>query len=125
MGIEEPREGGSRRPSTQPSTNTTVIDVDKDGFLRDFRTWSPDAAASIAAMERITLSARHWEVINLVRQYYDDFRVSPPTRVLAKLVAEKLGTDKGRSIYLMQLFTAKYARNVSKIAGLPKPTGCD
>ena len=82
-------------------------------------------AHELAAQDEITLNEQHWEIINLVRQYYDDYRVSPPTRVLAKLVTEQLGPDKGRSIYLMQLFTARYAKYVSKIAGLPKPTGCD
>ena len=102
-----------------------VIQVDKEGFLRNFRTWTQTAAHELAAQDEITLNEQHWEIINLVRQYYDDYRVSPPTRVLAKLVTEQLGPDKGRSIYLMQLFTARYAKYVSKIAGLPKPTGCD
>ncbi|MEM7366238.1 MAG: TusE/DsrC/DsvC family sulfur relay protein [Pseudomonadota bacterium] len=104
---------------------TPVIQVDKEGFLRDFRSWTPTAAYELAAQDEITLNEQHWEIITLVRQYYDDYRVSPPTRVLAKLVTEHLGPDKGRSIYLMQLFTARYAKYVSKIAGLPKPTGCD
>ena len=102
-----------------------IMEVDKEGFLRDFRTWSPSAAENIAEQEQITLKDAHWEIINLVRQYYDDYRVSPPTRVLATIVRKNLGADKGRSIYLMQLFSSRYARTVSKIAGLPKPTGCD
>lgn len=101
------------------------IEVDTEGFLKDFRAWTEDAAAAIALAEDIALSDQHWEVIHLVRQYYADYRVSPPTRVLVKLVADHLGRDKGRSVYLMQLFTAKSAKIVSKVAGLPKPTGCD
>ncbi|MFT7139071.1 MAG: tRNA 2-thiouridine synthesizing protein E, partial [Sulfitobacter sp.] len=60
-----------------------------------------------------------------VREYYTRFHVSPTTRVLTKIVGDQLGKEKGKSIYLMKLFTGKPAKIVAKVSGLPKPSGCD
>ncbi len=101
------------------------LNLDKEGFLRDLSDWNPDVAQVLAKNEEITLSDSHWQIINLVRDYYQRYQISPATRVLVKITREKLGKDKGNSIYLMQLFTGKPAKLVSKIAGLPKPANCD
>ena len=101
------------------------LNLDKEGFLRDLSDWNPDVAQVLAKNEEITLSDSHWQVINLVRDYYQQYQISPATRVLVKITRKKLGEDKGNSIYLMQLFTGKPAKLVSKIAGLPKPANCD
>ena len=103
----------------------SILSVDKEGFLRDLADWSHETAMQLAIREGITLNDDHWHVILLVRRYYDDYHISPATRVLVKLLQEDLGTDVGNSIYLMQLFGGKPAKLVSKIAGLPKPANCD
>jgi tRNA 2-thiouridine synthesizing protein E len=45
-------------------------------------------------------------------------------RILVKTVGEKLGPDKGQSLYLLKLFPGSPAKVAAKIAGLPKPTNC-
>jgi tRNA 2-thiouridine synthesizing protein E len=45
-------------------------------------------------------------------------------RPLVKRTGQALGADKGRSIYLQQLFPPSPARIASKIAGLPRPANC-
>ncbi|MCB1691786.1 MAG: TusE/DsrC/DsvC family sulfur relay protein [Pseudomonadales bacterium] len=102
-----------------------ALSLDKEGFLRRLSDWSPEVAERLAENEGIELTEAHWAVIHIVRDYYARYRISPATRVLVRLVREKLGEDQGRSIYLMQLFTGKPAKLVSKIAGLPKPANCD
>ena len=42
-------------------------------------------------------------------------------RPLCKYAATHLGPDKGRSVYLLQLFPNSPAKRLAKIAGLPKP----
>ena len=106
-------------------TSTFDKELDKEGFLRDFRDWQPELAPGLAANEDIDLTEAHWEIIYLVRDYYERFHVSPTSRVLVKIVGDKLGKDKGKSIYLMKLFTSKSAKLVAKISGLPKPNNCD
>lgn len=97
---------------------------DEEGFLRELEDWTPAVAAQIASAEGIELSTEHWEVIELLREYYRRFEASPANRALVKFTAQQLGADKGRSIYLMSLFPGSPAKIGSKIAGLPKPDNC-
>ena len=97
---------------------------DKEGFLRDLDDWEPSVAQQIAAGAGIELTQAHWELLNLLRDYYAEFDSSPAMRALVKYCAVKLGKEKGRSIYLMSLFPGSPAKLGSKIAGLPKPENC-
>ncbi|MEH6593668.1 MAG: TusE/DsrC/DsvC family sulfur relay protein [Halioglobus sp.] len=97
---------------------------DKEGFLRQLSDWSPAVAEQLALVEGIALADKHWEIISLLRAYYQEFDSSPAMRPLVKYCAIKLGTEKGKSIYLMSLFPGSPAKIGSKIAGLPKPDNC-
>ena len=97
---------------------------DAEGFLRQLDDWTPDVARQIAAAEKIELTEAHWEVLNLLREYYREYDSSPAMRPLVKYCAIKLGADKGSSIYLLSLFPGSPAKLGSKIAGLPKPDNC-
>jgi tRNA 2-thiouridine synthesizing protein E len=97
---------------------------DKEGFLRDLTHWSPLVADQIATAENLELTPAHWEIIHLLRAYYMEYDSSPAMRALVKYCAINLGSDKGKSIYLMSLFPGSPAKVASKIAGLPKPDNC-
>jgi tRNA 2-thiouridine synthesizing protein E len=97
---------------------------DREGFLRSLEDWTPEVAEQIAAREQLLLTEAHWEVIGLLRDYYREFDSSPAMRPLVKYCALKLGSDKGKSIYLLSLFPGSPAKLGSKIAGLPKPDNC-
>jgi len=103
------------------SSNLTF---DHEGYLKNLDDWSETVAVALASSEGIRLNQQHWEVIHLLRSFYQRHKVSPANRALVKLVARELGEDKGRSVYLMKLFGGSPARTVSKIAGLPKPDNC-
>jgi len=81
-------------------------------------------AELIAKDEDIEMSNDHWEVINFLREYYEDFQIAPAVRVLTKAVRKKMGPEKGNSKYLYELFPYGPGKQACKIAGLPKPTGC-
>lgn len=98
--------------------------LDKDGYLTRLCDWNSDVADALAHREGITLTPAHWEIINLVRQFYQMFGLSPATRALVKYVGQHLGTDKGKSVYLMTLFGGKPALTISRIGGLPRPANC-
>ncbi len=97
---------------------------DSEGFLRQLSDWSPNVAAQIALGEGIQLESDHWEILNLLRDYYQEFEASPAMRPLVKYCALRLGKEKGKSVYLMSLFPGSPAKIGSKIAGLPKPDNC-
>lgn len=109
-------------------SNLTVGDrsiaLDKDGFLVDLQDWSHEVAQALAAREAIVLTPDHWEVLELLRQFYHEYQLSPATRPLIKYTALKLGPDKGNSPHLNRLFNGTPAKLAAKLAGLPKPTNC-
>ena len=106
-------------------TNSTVFPaIDQDGYLLNRGDWSPAIAQQLAQAEQIALTDSHWEIIALVQEFYREFELSPASRALVRYTQQKLGNDKGRSIYLMGLFAPHPALLVSKIAGLPRPANC-
>jgi tRNA 2-thiouridine synthesizing protein E len=102
----------------------TTLNVDKDGFLLDHLSWNEDAALQLALNENIELTKQHWELIHLIRQFYQAFDISPAMRPLAKYIKLHLSAEQASSIYLMQLFPQSPAKYLAKIAGLPRPENC-
>lgn len=100
------------------------VALDKDGYLVNLTDWDSSVATALSAQENISLSPAHWEIITLLREFYQEFELSPAMRALVKYTEKKLGPEKGRSIYLLQLFPPSPAKVASKIAGLPRPTNC-
>lgn len=102
----------------------TNLTVDNDGFLIDHLSWNEQIAERLAANENIVLTPEHWQLIHLIRQFYDEFDLSPAMRPLIKYIKHHLGAEKASSIYLMQLFPQSPAKYLAKIAGLPRPENC-
>ncbi|MGE6792844.1 TusE/DsrC/DsvC family sulfur relay protein [Pseudomonas guineae] len=100
------------------------LPLDKDGYLVELTDWSEETAQALAQREGLSLSAEHWEILQLVRSFYDEFQLSPANRPLVKFVASKLGPEKGNSLNLNRLFNGAPAKLAAKLAGLPKPTNC-
>jgi len=100
------------------------IALDREGFLLNLSDWSPQVAEQLAVANGIHLHDPHWEVIHLVREFYRQHDLSPPVRVIVKLLRNELGPGKGRSIYLMKLFGGSPGKIINKISGLPRPTNC-
>ena len=101
-----------------------VLETDDDGYLQNLSDWSIDVATEMAMKDGIELSDNHWEVINFLRRYYDEYKIAPAIRILTKAMAKKLGREKGNTRYLYKLFPGGPAKQACRYAGLPKPTGC-
>jgi tRNA 2-thiouridine synthesizing protein E len=101
-----------------------TIETDEEGYLTNLGDWTEDVANEIAKAENVSMSENHWEVVNFLREYYNEYQIAPAVRVLTKAIGKKLGPDKGNSKYLYELFPYGPAKQACKIAGLPKPTGC-
>lgn len=98
--------------------------VDEEGYLEDRNEWNETIAKAMAKTDDCDLSDAHWDVINFLREYYEEYQIAPAVRVLTKAIGKKLGPDKGNSKYLYELFPYGPAKQACKYAGLPKPTGC-
>ena len=97
--------------------NGTSFPADEEGYLVDITVWSKELADLIAQDEKIDMNDDHWEVVNFLRDYYEEYQIAPAIRVLTKAVKKSLGADKGNSKYLYELFPYGPAKQASKMAG--------
>jgi tRNA 2-thiouridine synthesizing protein E len=104
--------------------NGKSYETDEEGYLVNLGEWNEDVANFIAKTENVEMSTNHWEVVNFLRNYYEEYQIAPAVRVLTKAIGKQLGAEKGNSQYLYELFPYGPAKQACKIAGLPKPTGC-
>ena len=104
--------------------NGKSFESDEEGYLVDIGSWNEELANLIAKDEEIDMTEEHWEVVNFLRDYYNEYQIAPAVRVLIKAVKKKMGADKGSNKYMYELFPYGPAKQACKIAGLPKPTGC-
>ncbi len=104
--------------------NGQTYEHDEEGYLTNLNDWSKELAILIAKDENIEMTDDHWEIVNFLREYYEEYQIAPAVRVLIKAVKKKLGAEKGNQKYLYELFPYGPAKQACKIAGLPKPTGC-
>ena len=45
------------------------IRLDKDGYLAALDDWSEPVAEALAAREELALTAEHWEILQLLREF--------------------------------------------------------
>jgi tRNA 2-thiouridine synthesizing protein E len=98
--------------------------TDAEGYLSDWTRWDEDFALAAAQALGLELRAEHWTVVRFLRDFYRDYAISPPMRVLVRSLATQLGDQRATSRRLYQLFPDGPARQACKIAGLPKPESC-
>ncbi len=99
------------------------LKLDQYGYLANFNLWNKEIAEHFAAEDKLKLTPAHWEVLYLLREFYQEKQQLPAMRVLVKILQQKYGAKKD-SIYLYRLFPKGPTRQASRIAGLPKPAQC-
>ena len=91
--------------------------VDNEGFLQQPDQWDRDVARALAGELDMTLTDRHWLVIDYMRNTYLESGQAPTIR--------SLGKQSGVPVKeLYQLFPKGPAKLAAKLAGIPKPHGC-
>ena len=104
--------------------NDQRYETDVQGFLVHRLQWTPDLAAHIAKLDGVILTKEHWEIINYFREYYDDYNIPPPMRMVIRVFKKRFGEENANSRYLLKLFPEGATKSASKFAGLPKPKNC-
>ena len=103
----------------------STIETDENGYLITLEDWCEGVAEKLAEDEEIEMNGEHWEIINFLRDYYQEFQIAPAVKVLTKAIAKKNDIHKKEaSVFLYELFPNGPGLQACKIAGLPKPTGC-
>jgi dissimilatory sulfite reductase related protein len=103
-------------PTVEFEGNT--FNVDEDGFIDNFTNYNEAWVKYVKHQEGIDeMTKEHWDVINILQDYYKKNGIAPMVRILSKLTGFKL-----KHIY--ELFPSGPGKGACKMAGLPKPTGC-
>jgi dissimilatory sulfite reductase related protein len=109
-------------PRAAPSASVRVIaatpvQMDAEGFMTDRNVWTPEIAAELAAEAGLSLSDRHWQVIEFCRTDAGESGPAPGLRRIAR----GLGTSAAE---LYALFPRGPGLAAARMAGLPKPKSC-
>jgi len=86
------------------------------GYLTELDQWNKEVGTAIAEEEGITMTDRHWEVINYLQ---DQCRQEVPLTIRR---VGKSGVVSIKEFY--QLFPGGPLKISSRIAGIPKPVSC-
>ena len=95
----------------------TKVAFDADGYMVDANAWTEEIGKALAAREGITLTDRHWVVINYAR---NEWKTKGEARSL-RAITKNTDVDTKE---LYQLFPGGPGKLAAKVAGLKKPTGC-
>jgi tRNA 2-thiouridine synthesizing protein E len=96
------------------------LETDEQGYLLE-PNFSDEAVRVIAAAENLTLSDRHWAVVNYLRDEYREQGHTPNFRNMLKGLAEIIPGCDSKALY--DLFPSGPAKQGAKVAGLPQPLG--
>ena len=100
------------------------FELSHDGYMLHREEWTEEVAAVIAGDEGIRLNDDHWDIIYFLREYYDEFQISPNVKVLVKEMKKVLADNTFSTKKMYDLFPKGPAFQGCRIAGLPKPTNC-
>ena len=93
------------------------IKFGEDGFMVDHEQWDKAVADALASEINISLTDRHWKVIEFCRSDFEAQGDAPTLRRITKLAG--VPTKE-----LYKLFPKGPAKKVAYVAGLKKPSGC-
>ncbi len=94
-----------------------TVAVDKDGFMTNPQEWTPEIATAIAASVGLTLTERHWKIIEFCRRDAAEKGEPPGLRRIAQGAEVPV-----KELY--QLFPKGPGVLAAKISGLTKPKSC-
>lgn len=100
------------------------LELDQDGHLVDYTIWNEAVAQELANSLEIELTAWHFEILQAVRQFYQQFGHSPATRPLIKFLMKTVHSEIDNAILQERFNTGLVARHLSRLAGVPKPANC-
>lgn len=96
------------------------FETTQTGFLLNLDEWNEQIAGVIAEEEGITLTERHWDVVNYLRdEYFNNRENQPNTRAMVKDLG-KLWNEKIDTKALFDLFPGNPSKQAGRIAGVPE-----
>lgn len=94
------------------------VEVDAEGYLTRPDQWTKEMAVEIAADAGLgTLTDRHWQVVQFMRERYLESGSAPSLRALGKQSGVPI-----KELY--ELFPGGPGKLAALVGGIPKPRGC-
>ncbi len=95
------------------------VEFRADGRLADISQWTPELAQAIAEQDGMSLTPEHWNVINTMREYYQEYNTSPILKLLRRELSRKYGAEHASDQTLSRLFPMGVQYQGTRIAGVP------
>ena len=102
--------------------NGKTIETTENGYLLELNDWNEDVAKALAADEGITMTAKHWDVVNYLRSEHTDHGGNEPNERAILKALSKMWGHKVSSKDTYELFPQMPSKQGRKIAGLPQST---
>lgn len=102
----------------------STVALDEHGFLAKREQWTPEVAVAFATRDGTSLSAAHWQVLEVLRDWFDEYQGEPPMRALLQRLKQRSNNPDYGSRDLYRLFPDHPVREGSRYAGLPIPLSC-
>ena len=96
-----------------------TIELRADGCLQSMGDWTPQLAEMMAAADGLVLTEQHWDVLNIMREYYSEYNTSPILKLLRKEVSKQYGKERATPEALGALFPQGTQSQASRLAGVP------
>jgi len=98
--------------------------TDPEGYILNMDEWSEGFAIAQAAVEGLTLTDEHWDVIYFIRHYYDERSIQAQVRDMIRHFREAWGPEHGNNHYLHDLFPmGGPQKQGNRVAGIRKTKG--
>lgn len=110
------------------TSNSALLDVhgtqfklNEEGRLEDNSFWTTEICNALADADGLTLTDDHWQIINLLRDFYSEYNHSPIMKLFLKKVDSTLDSKFSNQDFLNSLFPDGLLIQSTKIAGVPSP----
>lgn len=98
-----------------------TIETNANGYLVELSDWNEKVAEAIASKEGLTLTQRHWDLINYLRdEFFNNNENQPNTRTIVKAM-QQLWDDRSvdaKTVY--DLFPLDPSKQGGRVSGLPE-----
>jgi tRNA 2-thiouridine synthesizing protein E len=99
--------------------NGKTVATDDNGNLINYQEWDKDVALILAAREGIELTQAHWDVLEYLREEYQNNNGNQP---MERQINKDMGKRWGKTVSskdLYKLFPLAPSKQGNKVAGLP------
>lgn len=98
--------------------------TDQEGYIQNMDDWSEGFVEALAEREGLVLTDEHWEIIEFLRNYYQEHGVQAPVRDMLKHFKKAWGEEFATNHYLHEIFPkGGPQKQGNRLAGIRRTKG--